>query len=55
MIVGYAGHVPRARDKVGGSPLGHLPLHLRLRRACTSTSALHLLAQELPPFRRCVA
>ena len=25
VIVGYAGHVPRARDKVGGSPLGHLP------------------------------
>merc|ERR1719326_2567424 len=25
VMVGYAGHVPRARDKVGGSPLGHLP------------------------------
>ena len=25
VMVGYAGHVPRARDKVGGSPLGYLP------------------------------
>lgn len=25
VMVGYQGHVPRARDKVGGSPLGHLP------------------------------
>jgi len=25
VMVGYAGHVPRARDKVGGSPLGNLP------------------------------
>jgi len=25
IIVGYGGHVPRARDKVGGSPLGNLP------------------------------
>jgi hypothetical protein len=25
ICVGYAGHVPRARDKVGGAPLGHLP------------------------------
>ena len=25
MRVGYAGHVPRARDTVGGSPLGNLP------------------------------
>jgi hypothetical protein len=25
VMVGYSGHVPRARDKVGGSPLGHLP------------------------------
>ena len=24
VMVGYAGHVPRARDKVGGSPLGSL-------------------------------
>ena len=25
VMVGYAGHVPRARDKVGGSPLGNIP------------------------------
>jgi hypothetical protein len=25
ICVGYAGHVPRARDKVGGAPLGNLP------------------------------
>lgn len=25
VMAGYGGHVPRARDKVGGSPLGHLP------------------------------
>ena len=25
VMVGYAGHVPRARDKVGGAPLGNLP------------------------------
>jgi len=25
VMVGYAGHVPRARDKVGGSPQGNLP------------------------------
>jgi len=25
VCVGYAGHVPRARDKVGGAPLGKLP------------------------------
>merc|ERR1719198_2600719 len=25
IMVGYCGHVPRARDKVGGSPLGNLP------------------------------
>ena len=25
VMVGYSGHVPRARDKVGGSPLGNLP------------------------------
>ena len=25
VMVGYTGHVPRARDKVGGSPLGNLP------------------------------
>ena len=25
IMIGYQGHVPRARDKVGGSPLGNLP------------------------------
>jgi len=25
IMVGYCGHVPRAREKVGGSPLGNLP------------------------------
>jgi len=25
IMVGYGGHVPRARDKVGGAPLGNLP------------------------------
>jgi len=25
VLVGYAGHVPRARDKVGGCPIGHTP------------------------------
>jgi len=25
VMIGYAGHVPRARDKVGGAPLGNLP------------------------------
>jgi len=25
VMVGYAGHVPRARDKVGGSPQGNIP------------------------------
>ena len=26
IMVGYKGHVPRARDKVGGNPLGGLPM-----------------------------